>query len=110
MFLMSWNYGTDIVIRHERHFDNRVMPCFAQRPAGPYDAFARAVAARPDDEAVVDGDNRLSYRALNDRANRVAAGLADRGVVAGDRVAMLLSNRVEFVTTLVATLHLGAVA
>ena len=96
-------------IRHEQHFEDRVMPCFALRPCGPYDAFARAVADRPDTEALVVGDTRLTYAALNQQANAAAAGLAQRGVGAGDRVAMLLSNRVEFITTLLATLRLGAI-
>ena len=70
----------------------------------------RAVAARPSAEAIIVGDLRLSYSALDERANRAAAGLAERGVAAGDRVGMLLSNRVEFVTTLLAILRLGAIA
>ncbi len=107
---MSWNYGPDVAIRRERHFDDRVMPCFAERASGPYEAFTRAVSARPEAEAVIAGDLRLSYSALNERANRVAAGLAGRGVASGDRVGMLLSNRLEFVTTLLAILRLGAVA
>lgn len=107
---MSWNYGPDILLRYERHFDDRVMPCFARRPSGPYEAFARAVASRPNAEALIAGDLRLTYAALNERAERTAAGLAERGVAAGDRVALLLGNRVEFVTTLLATLRLGAIA
>ncbi|HEU5294231.1 MAG TPA: AMP-binding protein [Burkholderiaceae bacterium] len=107
---MSWNYGPDVAFRRERHFDDRVMACIAQRPSGPYEAFERAVAARPDAEAVVAGDQRLTYAALNERVVRAAGGLAERGVGAGDRVALLLGNRVEFVTTLLATLRLGAIA
>jgi len=107
---MSWNYGPDIVIRHERHFDDRVMPCFAARPSGPYAAFERAVASRPTAEALVAGDVRWTYADLDDHAGRMAAGLAQRGVGPGDRVAMLLGNRIEFVTTLLATLRLGAIA
>ena len=106
---MSWTYGAGVPIRHERHFEDRVMPCFAWRPSGPYEAFARAVADRPEAEALVVGDIRLSYAALDQQANSVAAGLAQRGVGPGDRVAMLLSNRVEFITTLLATLRLGAI-
>ncbi len=107
---MSWNYGADVVIRHERHFEDRVMPCFAERPSGPYEAFANAVAARPHAEAIVIGDLRLTWSALDECVNRAAGGLAERGVVAGDRVGMLLSNRLEFVTTLLAVLRLGGVA
>ena len=39
-----------------------------------------------------------------------AGGLAERGVAAVERVGMLLSNRVEFVTTLIAIARLGAIA
>ena len=107
---MSWNYGPEVVIRHERHFDDRVMLCLADRPASPYEAFERAVAARPTADAIVAGEARLNYAAVNDRVARAAGGLAQRGVMAGDRVAMLVSNRVEFVTTLLAILRLGAIA
>jgi long-chain acyl-CoA synthetase len=107
---MHWDFGPEGVMRHERHFDDRVMPCFAARPSSPYQAFERALAARPEAEAVVAGELRLSYAALEQRAARVAAGLAQRGLGAGDRVALLLGNRIEFVITLLATLRLGAIA
>jgi long-chain acyl-CoA synthetase len=106
---MSWNYGPDVAIRQERHFDDRVMPCFAQRPSGPFEAFEKAVATRPHAEALVAGDVRLTYAALNERVARLAGGLARRGLTAGDRVGLLLSNRVEFVTMLLAVLRLGAI-
>ena len=107
---MGWDYGSGVPIRHERHFGDRVMPCFAERPAGPFDAFERAVAERPQAEALVAGAVRLTYAALNARAALLAGGLALRGVATGDRVALLLGNRVEFVTTLLAVLRLGAIA
>jgi len=107
---MTWNYGPDVVIRHERHFGDRVMPCFADRPSGPYEAFERAAAARPHALALVAGEVRWTYAQLNEHVARAAGGLTQRGVAAGDRVAMLLGNRVEFVTTLLAILRLGAIA
>ena len=107
---MSWNYGPEVVLRNERHFDDRVMPCFALRPSGPYEAFERAVATRTNAMALVAGDVRLTYAALNERVAGLAGGLARRGVVAGDRVALLLGNRVEFVTMLLAILRIGAIA
>lgn len=107
---MNWNYGPNVTIRNERHFDNRVMPCFSERPSGPYQAFEKAVAERPQAEALVAGDVRLTYAELNERSKRAAGGLWQRGIKAGDRVGMLLSNRVEFVTSLLAILRLGAIA
>ena len=106
---MSWNFGADVPIRHERHYEDRVMQCFARRACGPYESFTRAVAERPDAEALIVDDTRLSYAALDQQANAVAAGLAQRGIRPGDRVAMLLSNRMEFVITRLAALRLGAI-
>jgi acyl-CoA synthetase (AMP-forming)/AMP-acid ligase II len=106
---VGWDFGAEHPLRSERHFGDRVMPCFVERPTGPFDAFERAVAERPTAEAVVCGAERLSYGALNARAARMAGGLALRGVRPGDRVALLLGNRVEFVVALLATLRLGAI-
>lgn len=43
---------------------------------------------RPDGAAVIHGDAVLTYREWNDRADRVAEGLAARGLRAGDRIGM----------------------
>src|SRR3972149_6731074 len=43
-------------------------------------------------------------------ATRLEAGLTQRGIGAGDRVAMLIGNRSEFVITLFAIARLGAIA
>jgi long-chain acyl-CoA synthetase len=52
--------------------------------------------ATPNATAVVDGDRTLTYAALNDRANRVANWLLAHGLKPGDRVAVLLGNRLEY--------------
>jgi malonyl-CoA/methylmalonyl-CoA synthetase len=51
----------------------------------------------------------LSYGDLFARADALAAGLAARGVVKGDRVAFFLGNRPEFVLAYLAVIRLGAV-
>lgn len=63
----------------------------------------------PDREAVVDGERRVSYRQLNRRVNRLAAGLQSFGLQSGDRVAMLAYNRLEFIELILATAKLGLV-
>ncbi len=50
---------------------------------------SRAVASFPDRPALIDGDIRLSYRALGERVNRLANALCDMGLKRGDRVAIL---------------------
>ena len=106
----NWQLPASVAMREERHFGDRVVRCFAERPRSVYDSFLAAVRARPDAEALVCGGTRLSYCALAERAARMAAGLAAKGVQKGDRVALLLGNRVEFATVLLGILHLGAIA
>src|SRR4029453_12191841 len=64
---------------------------------------------RPDAVAVAYGARRLTYAALEERATRLANGLAALGVVRGDRVAALLHNCTQFVEALFATAKIGAI-
>jgi long-chain acyl-CoA synthetase len=98
----------NLPIRSELHA-GRVVRCYHPRPAGVFAMFARAVAERPDAEALVFGDLRLSYRQLDERVARLAQGLARQGLSAGDRLATLIGNRPEFVELFLASLRLGAV-
>src|SRR6478609_3871416 len=43
-----------------------------------------------------DGDGRLTFGALDERASRLANHLLGQGVRAGERVAVLLGNRLEY--------------
>jgi fatty-acyl-CoA synthase len=66
-------------------------------------------AARPDAEAVVFRGERLSYRGLRARADALARALLAAGVRHGDRVAVILPNRPEWLVTLFAASKIGAV-
>lgn len=70
----------------------------------------RAFRAHPHRPAVVFGDEVRTHAELHDRAARLASVLSAAGVEAGDRVALLLHNRIEFVEALLACHRLGAVA
>ena len=68
------------------------------------------VAARvPDREVVVWRDTRLTYRQLDQRANRLAHGLEGLGLGAGDHVGVLLYSRPEYLETMVAAYKIRAV-
>jgi len=97
------------MIRRELHFGDRVMPCYAERAAS-VDALMRAAAsANPGGDAVVDGALRLSHMALDSAVTRLAAGLAGAGLAPGARLAMLVGNRHEFVTVLLAGIRAGLI-
>jgi len=67
-----------------------------------------AAERHPEAEAVVDGETRLTYAELLDRARRLAGGLARTGVAAGDRVAAVVKCRPESVELYWACQWLGA--
>ena len=67
-------------------------------------------AARdPGQPALVFGERTLTYGALNERACRLARGLAALGVGRGDRVATLLHNCNHVIEALFAAAKLGAI-
>ncbi len=51
----------------------------------------------------------MTYQALNDAADRLAAALADLGVKKGDRVAIFMPNSPQFVISYFAVLKVGGV-
>ena len=59
--------------------------------------------------AVVAGEHRISYAALNSRANAVAAALRRAGVSEGDRVPLLLPRGVQFIACALGVMKCGAV-
>jgi long-chain acyl-CoA synthetase len=63
-----------------------------------------------DRDAVRAGDERWTFGDLDGLGNAFARHLAARGVGAGDRVAVMMANRVEFVVAVNAISRLGAAA
>jgi acyl-CoA synthetase (AMP-forming)/AMP-acid ligase II len=107
---MAWPDDPLPPIRHELHFRDRLVRCFVERPRSLYSLLETAVARNPQALALIDGDIRLTYRELAGQAARLAGGLAARGVRPGDRVALLIGNRPEFLITICAVVRLGALA
>ena len=70
---------------------------------------ARAAARFGDRLAIVDGDQRLTYRALAEEARTFAAAVVVAGVQPGDRVAIWAPNSSAWVVALLGLLHAGAV-
>src|SRR4051812_275466 len=70
---------------------------------------ADAVAGNPEGEALVFGDRRMNWREVAQRSAGIATGFGKLGLQRGDRLAVLLGNRIEFVLTLFAAAHAGLV-
>jgi long-chain acyl-CoA synthetase len=107
---MEWTLAASPKSRREAHYGNRVVPCFVDRPATVLHMFEATVAANPEGEALVCGERRWSWREVERDVALCAAALAERGIAQGDRVALLVGNRAEFVLALFAILRLGATA
>jgi long-chain acyl-CoA synthetase len=63
----------------------------------------------PDKIALICGEERLTYREVNDRANDLACSLKNLGIARQDRVAILLDSSVESVLALYAILKVDAI-
>ena len=74
-----------------------------------YRLTARQARTTPGAFAVRDRHRRLTYAALVNAADRLAAGLAGHGVAPGDRVAVWLPSRVETAIVLLACSRNGYV-
>ena len=67
-------------------------------------------AARYGDRVLaIFDDDTVTYAQLAERAGHVAAGLRDLGVTEGDRVAIMMGNRSEFLYAWFGILKLGAI-
>ncbi|MBB2992305.1 mycobactin salicyl-AMP ligase [Mycolicibacterium iranicum] len=68
-----------------------------------------AAAMWPSKPAIVDAQNTYTFAELDALADRAAAGLADLGIAAGDRVLLQLPNSCQFAIALFGLLRAGAV-
>lgn len=71
--------------------------------------FANHARLHPDLPAVEDGARTLTYRELDRRVRKLASALAARGVVRGERIALLSENRAEYLEVFLAAARLGAI-
>ena len=74
------------------------------------DLFEYAVDAVPERSAVVADGVRRTYADLEERSNRLAHHLAERGIGPGDHVGVYAYNSAEFVEAMLAAYKLRAVA
>ena len=73
------------------------------------DLFERAVDAVPDRMALVCGDRRLTYREMDEEANRLANHLLGQGFGHGDHIGIYGQNTAEWLVAMVAVFKIRAV-
>ncbi|MGZ4164805.1 MAG: amino acid adenylation domain-containing protein, partial [Tumebacillaceae bacterium] len=69
--------------------------------------FEKQAMQTPDHTAVMFGEESLTYRELNQRANRLAHYLRANGVTTGDRVGLFFERSTEVVVCVLAVLKAG---
>lgn len=106
---MDWSHYSIPAMRLETRFGDRVVPAFCERPTSIWAMIADAAAKNPDGEALVCGERRMTWREVAQQSAAIAAGFRSLGLQCGDRVAVLLGNRIEFALTVFAAAHAGLV-
>lgn len=73
-------------------------------------AVGAAAARFPDQTAIIDDAGELTWAELLDETNRTTAALKERGVEAGDAVALMCRNHRHMVVAMVGIMQIGAKA
>ncbi|MBZ6495237.1 class I adenylate-forming enzyme family protein [Natrinema longum] len=81
----------------------------------PYDGnvanlLDRAITKFPDTIAIEHAGETITYREFGDRVARIANGLRELGLEAGDRVGVYMPNGIPFCTAIWACCHAGVIA
>jgi cyclohexanecarboxylate-CoA ligase len=74
-----------------------------------WSAFACTAARHPGRTALVEGDIRLAFSDLAERADSLASGMSGLGITPGDAIAFQLPNWWETIVVLLAAARMGAV-
>ncbi len=80
------------------------------QPCGLGWSFEQATLRNPEGLALLQNEVALTYRQVNQWANRIAHHLIDQGVGKGDVVAVFIENRPELLVTILAVAKVGAIS
>ncbi len=91
------------------HYDEGV-PAELDYPAITIPDILRISAIEyPENIALIQGENSITYKNLNTESKKLAIKLVGRGLEKGDRVAICIPNQIEFVISFYAILMAGGV-
>ena len=90
--------------------EGRTELVFADRPKNISELLANTVTKYGDQEGIISGDSRLTYKQFASLVDNVASGLYyEYGIRKGDRVTLMLGNRLEFAVSFFALAKIGAI-
>ncbi|WP_232334506.1 condensation domain-containing protein, partial [Oceanobacillus sp. AG] len=100
----------DILTEQEKHqllveFNDTEMPYPKEKTI--HSLFEEQVEKVPHQVAVVFQEKQLTYKELNERANRLARVLRQRGVTSEDRVGLLMERSLDMIVGMLAILKAG---
>jgi acyl-CoA synthetase (AMP-forming)/AMP-acid ligase II len=101
-----WGAGVVAVTRPDRLVQSAL--ALLRWGATPAAGYATAAARFGDEPAIVDELGTLAFTEVHERTNRLASALVERGVGAGDHVAVMCRNHRGFIEITVACSKLGA--
>jgi long-chain acyl-CoA synthetase len=102
--------GMNMNIIKEIHF-NREVKVFQNRSQNLFLMLEESADKFADKEALVMNGDRLTYKEMKDKVEKIAGNLQKSMCVKkGDRVALLLGNSIEFCLLVFACVKLGAIA
>lgn len=87
------------------------VPHHIEYPQVPFvRVFENAVNKYPETPCTIFKGAKITYREMNELADRLAAGLSSIGIKKGDRVGIFMPNTPQFVMAFFAVVKLGAIA
>lgn len=92
-------------------YNNRSVRAYRDRPKSLDELFRETAEANPDQDFIVlpESDTRRTYREVEQRVNRLAAGISNESLLENGRIALVCDNRLEFVEVILAGARLGIV-
>ena len=107
---MAWSdFGADGVPRHSAQTARRFLSQGSWTTETIYERFANTAARYATRVGLVDSLGRVTYAELQDRVDRVAAGLARLGIAPGQVICAQVPNYREYVELVLAGARIGAI-
>lgn len=102
----------EIITKEEKHkilniFNNTATDYAKEKTI--IELFEEQVNKSPENVAVIYGENQITYKELNEKANSVANYLIKQGIKKGENIPVLLERSLDLIISMIAIIKAGAV-